>query len=1223
MASSKDWWESPASSDDDALSLTSTVASEQKEIYTLEAVLWELEDEDGITWYLVKWEGYEDIECTWELEKHFHDKQTLVDWADQKMKISRGLVEPFDLDGWLRKVEEASAATAKRKARRRKKRIELGLPVADPVVEDEEPSSNDSSDNDYDGNTAEFGRPDIPPVAPSPVWTAKEESTLLEGLNRFKAFDWKILLRMYGPSGIINNDLKEKTENDLQRKAVAMRKDFEASGKEFPVNGNDQQPQGRAEPFKSRRDQQKQAPHHTVSGRRTKYVGTVEPSQPQDSPRAPSNAIDRPERPRVKIPPTRTLHPPSTGSALATPEGLASAKSKANPMSASFPVAHRPSLPLTATERRPVQLGTVGRGPARRGAPVTKVPKEQPINIMKNWGAGPIKRRRSRYEWRTPQEAEAKPGATFKKFSTRRRFELAGRYEHAPDASSLTFVDRKDGKVLPEGPASIVPRPAMKTPFQLLQEQLGEGQAGSAGALASTDRPSLQRAATLETSMNRSKMLASEKQALDKSNDADPAIELNTLPQTTRRASLPFEPTTQLVQRDERMFAAPVAVMNTNPNDNDATSFEQFISPQTEVSLSPRSYKTVKFTENARKRAPEGHGKPDPNLETPTSHAPSLSGPPSHDGSYIHPDMKHAPIPNRSQPVLLQPMATSSQARGSGYVLFPLDVPRTTQNLDTRRRSTDVIADILTGSEGDSTGSVIFRGLLDHGLKNLFITIRVPPRQMHVWCKAMVTAGWIAPYHQSAANVDKLSGILAEHASGCMFFAEKFTILLYPARCTGWDFLDGGLGDVAPEARLRFAMLDPWPWARQMLNTSYPRAGKSDPQARLQAPPMNAVLRSQFGMDFQRLVAYSNNKDGSEARPTRIFFLIFPPAAQEEFDVAVDWIRANGPATIYRHTDQGAWAHFHKMVNQGVIICHATFIDYWAIPFLAHTLRKTINMFKFSLEPMSSLGPDPYLIRLFPAGTAILLTDSLFLLRPIETARILSWFRLSILPTKAPGTWKICTRPAIREWLLKIQASLRSPNGKDFVSCYGEVMRLLPTEMMEDGDRGVPIDNAHIACMGTGMSNFHEALGTDVPHLAEMDNEAIKRNDSTLCSWFAGWAMMKQEKFRRFHTVTGRDEKGVQHGQLKERMKKYSHVEVVSFEKFAKNYDVWDLPKLKRKDAERRAEAGGTKKAATAKVSEWMRRESAATAGSKDVEMSDAGQAEEQGLFIPMDTSPP
>lgn len=300
-------------------------------------------------------------------------------------------------------------------------------------------------------------------------------------------------------------------------------------------------------------------------------------------------------------------------------------------------------------------------------------------------------------------------------------------------------------------------------------------------------------------------------------------------------------------------------------------------------------------------------------------------------------------------------------------------------------------------------------------------------------------------------------------------------------------------------------------------------------------------------------------------------------------------------------------------------------------------------MFNFSLEPISDLAPDPHLIRLFPAGTAFLLTDSLFLLRPVETARILLWFRIFILQAKPYGTWRICTRPAVRDWLLKIQAKLRLPNGNDFVSCYGEVMRLSSREVAKDGDRDTFKEKEYITCMGAGVSNFDEALGTTVRHLAEMKGEAIVQNDHTLSSWFARWALTKQEKFRRFHIVTGRDNESEEHRLLKERMKKYGHVsfsaasrtsmtriwysdvvqvEVVSFEKFAEYHKVWDSSKLKKKDNERRAEAEKSKKAAEDKASEWMRGGSTATAGSEDVEMNDAQLAEERSLFLPMDVCP-
>lgn len=47
------------------------------------------------------------------------------------MKITRGLAEPFDVDGWNDEQEEIDDARERRKARRRAKRKRLNLPVSD------------------------------------------------------------------------------------------------------------------------------------------------------------------------------------------------------------------------------------------------------------------------------------------------------------------------------------------------------------------------------------------------------------------------------------------------------------------------------------------------------------------------------------------------------------------------------------------------------------------------------------------------------------------------------------------------------------------------------------------------------------------------------------------------------------------------------------------------------------------------------------------------------------------------------------------------------------------------------------------------------------------------------------------------------------------------------------------------------------------------------------
>lgn len=182
-------------------------------------------------------------------------------------------------------------------------------------------------------------------------------------------------------------------------------------------------------------------------------------------------------------------------------------------------------------------------------------------------------------------------------------------------------------------------------------------------------------------------------------------------------------------------------------------------------------------------------------------------------------------------------------------------------------------------------------------------------------------------------------------------------------------------------------------------------------------------------------------------------------------------------------------------------------------------------------------------------------------------------------------------------------------------------MHLLPPGMTKEWDREIPKGEAPIACMGAGVSNFDQQLGTRVSSLVEVDHQAIVRNDVTLCSWFAGWAMMKQERFRRFHVITGRDDDSGQLKQLKSSMKKYNHLEIMAFEKFAKKHCVWDWTKIKKEDDKRRAEAKKRDERAVERAKSAAARPSSVGENDGDVEMREVGEEDQESLFLPMDMS--
>ena len=197
----------------------------------------------------------------------------------------------------------------------------------------------------------------------------------------------------------------------------------------------------------------------------------------------------------------------------------------------------------------------------------------------------------------------------------------------------------------------------------------------------------------------------------------------------------------------------------------------------------------------------------------------------------------------------------------------------------------------------------------------------------------------------------------------------------------------------------------------------------------------------------------------------------------------------------------------------------------------------------------SPLAPDPHLNRLFPHGAALLLTDGLFLHRPREAARILTWFRLTVLTSKAPRTWKLCTRPCLMDWLLKLQADRNMEDGKVYVQCYGEVWRMVKDEYIDEGVPGdeQSTEDAPIHFMGS-VSAFDENVGNGVATNAEVDTEAIARNDRILIEWFAGYAMTKLEYFRRFDIVTGIPPNDERQREIRKVQAKWSHVDIMTAE---------------------------------------------------------------------------
>jgi Chromo (CHRromatin Organisation MOdifier) domain len=117
-------------SDSDAISLTSTVLSEQKDEYPVETILAEKEVDGNHRRFLVMWEGYSDVRATWEPATSFDDESTFLEWEAKKRRQNQGLEPAFDLEDWQARVDAIERERLRRKARRKAKRKRLGIPTS-------------------------------------------------------------------------------------------------------------------------------------------------------------------------------------------------------------------------------------------------------------------------------------------------------------------------------------------------------------------------------------------------------------------------------------------------------------------------------------------------------------------------------------------------------------------------------------------------------------------------------------------------------------------------------------------------------------------------------------------------------------------------------------------------------------------------------------------------------------------------------------------------------------------------------------------------------------------------------------------------------------------------------------------------------------------------------------------------------------------------------------
>jgi len=106
--------------------------------------------------------------ATWEPAENLSSDEPLHSWQEKKMRVTRGLAEPFDIDSWTAQQDEIEAAKARRRRARRAKRLRLDPPVSEDEAKEvsDGAASPESSDDDVSIINArrprkEAGSPDV------------------------------------------------------------------------------------------------------------------------------------------------------------------------------------------------------------------------------------------------------------------------------------------------------------------------------------------------------------------------------------------------------------------------------------------------------------------------------------------------------------------------------------------------------------------------------------------------------------------------------------------------------------------------------------------------------------------------------------------------------------------------------------------------------------------------------------------------------------------------------------------------------------------------------------------------------------------------------------------------------------------------------------------------------------------------------------------------------
>ncbi|KAJ4416678.1 hypothetical protein N0V82_006587 [Gnomoniopsis sp. IMI 355080] len=378
--------------------------------------------------------------------------------------------------------------------------------------------------------------------------------------------------------------------------------------------------------------------------------------------------------------------------------------------------------------------------------------------------------------------------------------------------------------------------------------------------------------------------------------------------------------------------------------------------------------------------------------------------------------------------------------------------------------------------------------------------------------------------------------VLAEHlrisSSGLFLAQTHFNLIVFPTKCSDFDGLSNfGVEPTSPDgAALKYLMFGS---AIPIFQQIRPSSSANRPLESRVGEEKVVLFPTILGIQYSVLIT---SADKEKKKPGH-FFLAFPQRAIEWQRSLASWLSTREKTCkIYTNFVPGSWLAFVEKakIERGVVIVHEALVPFLRrFPKLANLLVKyPVNVWHFS-ESLDMGPPKPLvgsriipamstkLSRLFPFGSAVLITPSFVVSEPQAVFRLLKWFYEK---RAKQGNHKLVVAYNFLEYLTELsreKSALRTHLQKKLWN------RKSPEYVAMDKNKAALTDEDLGARQKTWMymgwwlsEQVHsQAPFSDINPTIIADRSIDPHDEQSLVNWFGWWSMAHSHEYRKFYVV--------------------------------------------------------------------------------------------------------